>query len=274
MEQQINEYKKYIANFFTKVTPLYDEEEPRFFNYFGNRLEEQIEIKPNCHILDIACGRGAVTLNILKNNSNINLTGIDLCAGMVETLKKDLDGLDFSNVEIKEMDAEHLDFDDNSFDYVFCGFGVFFFPDFNKAFKEIHRVLKRDGIFAFSTFKGFQEYNLLQDILERYVFQQPDQIVSASKKTFNNKENIQKILKSNGLDTIKILDEKKTFIYKDKEQWWNKQLSHGMRRKIDEIDKNKIEEFKQEVFSRLDTVKTDKGFELYIDVLYTYAVKK
>jgi SAM-dependent methyltransferase len=46
------------------------------------------------------------------------------------------------------MDAHHLDFIDESFDFVFGG-GILHHLDFEVAIKEVHRVLKRDGRILF-----------------------------------------------------------------------------------------------------------------------------
>ena len=49
------------------------------------------------------------------------------------------------------MDAEKLEFPDNSFDFVFCGFALFFFPSILKAVSEFKRVLKPGGRLVVST---------------------------------------------------------------------------------------------------------------------------
>lgn len=43
------------------------------------------------------------------------------------------------------MDGQNLEFDDNAFDWVFSIFGLMFFPDRSKGFREILRTLKPGG---------------------------------------------------------------------------------------------------------------------------------
>ena len=49
------------------------------------------------------------------------------------------------NVTLLLMDAEHLGFPDNSFDYVITTFTLCSIPDSLRALKEIRRVLKPSG---------------------------------------------------------------------------------------------------------------------------------
>ena len=62
-----------------------------------------------------------------------------------------MDQTDLENVHFTVMDAEHLEFADQSFDKVLCSFGLFFLTDIEKGFSEIKRVLKSDGLLVFSS---------------------------------------------------------------------------------------------------------------------------
>src|SRR6185503_7272248 len=53
-------------------------------------------------------------------------------------------------VAFQPADAQHLPFDDSSFDALVCQFGVMFFPDRVAAFAEARRVLKPGGRFLFN----------------------------------------------------------------------------------------------------------------------------
>lgn len=59
------------------------------------------------------------------------------------------------NVDFCIPDAQALPFDDESFDCVVCQFVFMFVPDKPKGFREIFRVLKKDG-----TMKSIHKNNL------------------------------------------------------------------------------------------------------------------
>jgi SAM-dependent methyltransferase len=53
-----------------------------------------------------------------------------------------------ANVEVREMDGEHLELADASFDAVISRVGLIYFPDQQRALREIHRVLRPGGRFS------------------------------------------------------------------------------------------------------------------------------
>ena len=92
------------------------------------------------NILEIGIGTGR-SLNHYPLNCSI--TGIDNSEGMLEKAQEKARGM--KNVTLLLMDAEHLDFPDNSFDYVITSFALCTIPDPVKALKEMRRVLKQSG---------------------------------------------------------------------------------------------------------------------------------
>lgn len=55
-----------------------------------------------------------------------------------------------TNVEFLEIDAEHLDFPDRSFDAILCRWGITSLPDYSNLLVKIRHMLARHGSFATS----------------------------------------------------------------------------------------------------------------------------
>jgi len=91
-------------------------------------------------VLEVGVGTGK---NLKYYPKGCSVIGIDISEGMLEKARKRAEGL--NNVTLLLMDAEHLEFPDNSFDYVITTFVLCSIPDPAKALKEMHRVLKPDG---------------------------------------------------------------------------------------------------------------------------------
>lgn len=109
-------------------------------------------IAGDCSVLDLGCGAGRTTSYIRKMAGTV--VGIDLSEALIEAAKEKYPDMDF-----RIMDAGRMDFPDNSFDIaVFSYNGLcYVYPEEKRitAIKEVSRVLKKGGIFIFSSFNRF-----------------------------------------------------------------------------------------------------------------------
>jgi demethylmenaquinone methyltransferase/2-methoxy-6-polyprenyl-1,4-benzoquinol methylase len=113
-------------------------------------------LKPGQRALDVAGGSGDLALGMLRQvgrSGSVVLS--DINPSMLEVGRDRLLDLGFvGNVECLVADAEHLPFDDNSFDCVTIGFGLRNVTDKDAALRSMHRVLKPGGqllVLEFST---------------------------------------------------------------------------------------------------------------------------
>ncbi len=159
-EEQFNftsseEKKTYVRNMFSGIAGRYD-----FLNhflsfgldYYWRRraisiVQKHLAVLPEPRILDIACGTGDLSFEILKRIPSAKITGIDLAKPMLEIFRQKADERKAS-ISIGEGDVEALTFADSSFDAVTIGFATRNFTRLDVAFKEISRVLKPGGIFV------------------------------------------------------------------------------------------------------------------------------
>lgn len=118
--------------------------------------------KRNC--LDIGCGGGRTTFRIKQRG--INVIGIDISPTMVSLAKKQYKKIDFRVIDACDLSA----FPNSFFDYVLFSFnGIdYIYPEERreKCLKEIHRVIKKGGIFAFSSHNSLclpYQYKLLRN---------------------------------------------------------------------------------------------------------------
>jgi ubiquinone/menaquinone biosynthesis C-methylase UbiE len=96
-------------------------------------------------ILDVATGSGDFVNTLMKMLKEYDsFVGIDISVKDLESAKKRFEG---KPVEFLEMDAEHLKFEDNSFDTVCTGYSLHHFGNVNRVLAETKRVLKPDGHF-------------------------------------------------------------------------------------------------------------------------------
>jgi ubiquinone/menaquinone biosynthesis C-methylase UbiE len=108
------------------------------------------QLSPALHILDLASGSGEPALALAKAvGPDGRVVATDLVPEMLVVAQEIAHSHRLTNMEFRDADAEHLPFASSSFDRVTCRFGITFFPDTQKSFSEIRRVLKLSGRISF-----------------------------------------------------------------------------------------------------------------------------
>ncbi len=108
-------------------------------------------------ILETAAGTGRVTRALIDRVGNARIIATDLNEPMLDKAR---DVVSDPRVSFRQADACELPFGDQMFDAVICQFGVMFFPDKVKAFKEAKRVLRPQGKMVFSVWDDLSSNEL------------------------------------------------------------------------------------------------------------------
>lgn len=111
----------------------------------------KIEFPSNAKILELGCGSGDLWY---KNKHNIredlNITLSDFSTAMLEGTKERLSSINHKFI-YKEIDAQNIPYEDESFDIVIARHMLYLVPDIEKALLEIKRVLVKGGTFYVTT---------------------------------------------------------------------------------------------------------------------------
>lgn len=115
---------------------------------YSMKFIDEKDIKDK-RVLDVGCGFGWFELGALKKNVK-EIVGTELTDGDLETARRFIKD---SRVIFKVGDATDLPFPNNSFDTVISWEVIEHLPkkNENKMFKEVYRVLKKNGAFYLST---------------------------------------------------------------------------------------------------------------------------
>lgn len=107
-----------------------------------------VNIPDNGNVLDCGCGGGANIERILSEHPQTVVKGIDYSEVSVEKSQKvNQKEIDNGRCEILQASVMELPFNDEQFDLVTAFETVYFWPDLSKSFQEVHRVLKKGGVF-------------------------------------------------------------------------------------------------------------------------------
>jgi SAM-dependent methyltransferase len=128
---------------------------PLIFAPYAADLARRLALEAPARLLEIAAGTGVVTRHLASGlPGSVSIVATDLNHSMLDmaraigTVRR---------VEWRQADAMQLPFRDEAFDAVVCQFGAMFFPEKSKAYSEVHRVLRRGGVFVFSVWDRIAE---------------------------------------------------------------------------------------------------------------------
>jgi phosphatidylethanolamine/phosphatidyl-N-methylethanolamine N-methyltransferase len=102
----------------------------------------RMELKNGHRVLELGIGTG---LSLPLYPPNIDVTGIDLTAEMLERAQRRVNLLELNNVQLHLMDAQKLSFPDNSFDKSIAMFVASVTPDPVAMIREMKRVTRPGG---------------------------------------------------------------------------------------------------------------------------------
>jgi ubiquinone/menaquinone biosynthesis C-methylase UbiE len=135
---------------------------PLIFEPYAQDLADRLSALHAERVLETAAGTGIVTRALLRSLSpSANIVATDLNQPMLDHAAERVSS---SRVSWQKADAQALPFPDATFDAVVCQFGVMFFPDKQKAYREARRVLKAGGHFIFNVWDRL-ENNEFADIV-------------------------------------------------------------------------------------------------------------
>ncbi len=100
-------------------------------------------VKAGERVLDVCAGPGSLVVQAAQLGSEVH--GIDFAADMLRQLEQRVEKLGLRNVSAREGDGQALPHRDGEFDAAFSMFGLIFFPDRARGFRELWRVLKPGG---------------------------------------------------------------------------------------------------------------------------------
>lgn len=130
------------------VAPEYVRELMPVFETFSREALSRAGVGRGSRVVDVAAGPG--TLSLLAARMGARVTAVDFAPRMIAALRERAaaEGLE---VEALVGDGTAMALPDRAFDAGFSMFGLMFFPDRPKGFRELHRVLVPGGRAAVSS---------------------------------------------------------------------------------------------------------------------------
>jgi len=162
----------------SNIAAAYESAFEKLTSQFADDVISRLSPKTGESVLDVAAGTGSFSLSAARLGADVLAT--DFSEGMVDHIQRRVDKALIHNIRTQVMDGQALDIADASFDICVSIVGLIFFPDINKGFAELKRVLKPGGrcaVVCWDHPENFDMMTLLKQSIEIAVpdFEMPAQ---------------------------------------------------------------------------------------------------
>jgi ubiquinone/menaquinone biosynthesis C-methylase UbiE len=172
------------------------------FSLFATDALELAKVAPNSDVLDVCTGPGTLALQAAPSARRV--VGVDFSANMLEEFRRRAKEGGFAQAEAVQADGQALPFADASFDRAFSMFGLIFFPDRGKGFRELLRVLRPGGRAVVSSWRPFDTVPPIKAVFEVLLELMPELPFGKSKAPLGEPEEFRAELESAGFSNVEV----------------------------------------------------------------------
>jgi ubiquinone/menaquinone biosynthesis C-methylase UbiE len=266
--------KTFVAGLFDRLADSYDSVGVEYFTTFGRRLVEEAGVRDGEHVLDVGCGRGAVTFAAAEAvGRDGRIVALDLSPAMVERTAAEAASRGYEHVEVRVGDAEAPDFPPGStFDAVLSGLVIFFLPDPAKALRAYAALLPEGGRLGLSTFPPQPDswWGAVARRIESFLPgggtpARPDSGPLASP------ESLAAAVRDAGFADVRSETVAHDTAFRDLDHWWRWAWSQGQRAAFERVPPDELPALREELYALLRPHANDDG-SLPLSQLVTYTV--
>jgi len=241
-----------------------------FIEPAGAAMISALHAKPGQRVLDVASGTGEPALTLAQQNKHLEVIGSDAAPGMVAVANGKVKTLGLSNVHFEIMPGDKLNFDDAAFDHVMCRFGIMFFEDPLKGLKEMRRVLKPGGHFAFAVWHTEETMHMMRWSYEAFKGKLPaPQLPPLEIITRLGKPGyFESLLQQAGFSNIVVEQKSLNYRFESFEHYWKMvKYSEILKAQLDALPKKDHQLIKNEIAAMTEMFMTDSGLHVPHDYL-------
>ena len=147
-----DDVKARVSAAYNRAADFYDHSANSFWDRFGRRTIERLDIPPGSRVVDLCCGSGASALPAAACVGPAGqVVAVDLAGELIRLGREKAHRLNLENVQFQVADMMALDAEAQRFDFVVCVFGIFFVPDKVAALRKMGSLVREPGTLAVTT---------------------------------------------------------------------------------------------------------------------------
>ena len=261
----IIKYKKNLEKTFDDVSSRYDDN--RFFSIAAKQMADMIPSSQTMRVLDLSTGTGTVAIEVATKLPHANINAIDLSIEMLNRAKEKSKEKGINNISFKKCDVDDIDYHDETFDVVTCGYALFFYPDMEESYKRVCKKIKPGGVLVFSTFtkEAFNPYATL--FLNRLDSGYSIKVPSRLRDRLKTKQQIEELVGTSKIGSVKVVHQPIRYSVTINE-WWSLLNNAGYKSLLDQLNHEQLRRFKNDHLKEIEEVSTEGSIELNADTLF------
>ena len=264
--------KTKAASTYNSAADYYDHSANSFWERFGRRTVERLQLPLGARVLDVCCGSGASAIPAAEAvGQDGSVLGIDLAENLLALARNKANQRGLKNIQFRPGDMLELSLPEASFDAVICVFGIFFVPDMKAGLRALWGLVHSGGKLAVTTWgpRFFEPVNTAFWNSIRAV--RPE-----LHKSFNPWERItepnavRSLFDEAGVSPPEVVAEQGSCQLASPEDWWAMVLGSGYRGTIEQLNENDREQVRLE---NLDFIRRTNVRSVEANVIYAVSVR-
>jgi len=272
MTDALEAAKLQVERTYNAASDHYGAEPLAFWDHYGRRTAERMNLQSGERVLDVCCGAGGSALPAARSvGPHGSVLGVDLAADLLALGRTQAEAAGLRNVEFRRGDMTALGFPEQHFNAVICVFGIFFVPHMEAQAAELWRMVRPGGQLAITTWgPDFLEpgYEVWRTAIQRLrpdlhsAFNPWDRLTTPARLT--------ELFQNAGIAAVDCVAEAGHQAIRVPEDFWTIALGNGMRWTIEEMGPETADIVKREVCEFLAANRVDR---LATNVVYGLARK-
>ena len=266
------ELRNRAAATYNAAADTYDSAANTFWERFGRRTVERLQLRPGMRVLDVCAGSGASAIPAAESvGSAGTVVAVDAARTLLSLLERKARARQLDHVHVVAGDLLNLGVAESAFDAVVCVFGIFFVADMERAVQELWRSVRPGGQLAVTTWGANVFEPMDSQFWDAVAAERPDLY-----KAFNPWDALSdvsvltQLLINAGVPDPRIAGETGVHPIAAPEAWWALVMGSGYRGTIDRMSA----EASDRVRARNDAYVISAGVDaIRTDVLYATATK-
>jgi ubiquinone/menaquinone biosynthesis C-methylase UbiE len=266
-----------VVRLFDEMAEDYDESGVAFFRPIARGLVDLLAPAPGERLVDVGCGRGAVTFAVAGSVGETGrVTAVDIAPAMVELTRRQAEDLGLAQVRTAVVSADDLGLPEASADIVASSLVLFFAPDPFATLRSWIRLLVPGGRIGIATFGDPDPvWKSIDDLFRPYL---PEDLLdprtSGVSGPFATDEGVEELFAACGASEVRTVRRPITVHFGDATQWRRFSMSTGQRAFWSFVP----EEDRGQVFARIaELLEGTRGpagdLTLVQDVRYTVGIR-